>query len=388
MQYRSLGKTGLTASVVGLGCEYLDNRPFDEVEPVIHAALDRGINILDIFMPGRAVRENIGRALTGNRDKVLIQGHIGSVDLREQYDMSRDLKVCREYFETLMRCLKTDYIDCGMLFFMDSNEDIDAALNNGIVAYAQELKKKGAVRAIGASAHNPVTARRLVEEGLVDMMMFSINPAFDMMPGESDIVAIMSDEPLSGKMTRADPERAAFYRLCESRGVGLTVMKTLGAGKLLSAEQTPFARPLTVHQCMHYALARPAVASVLVGCRSAEEVQLAAAYAETGDDDPAKDYSRAIGAFKTDGQDGFAGSCVYCNHCQPCPQGIDVAAVTRYLDIARLDEKQVPESVRQHYRSLARHGSDCTSCGHCERRCPFKVAVTANMADAARIFGL
>lgn len=35
-------------------------------------------------------------------------------------------------------------------------------------------------------------------------------------------------------------------QLCEQKGVGITVMKTLGAGKLISAEHTPFEKPLTV----------------------------------------------------------------------------------------------------------------------------------------------
>ena len=81
------------------------------------------------------------------------------------------------------------------------------------------------------------------------------------------------------------------------------------------------------------------------------------------------------------------GSCVYCNHCQPCPMTIDIAAVNKYLDIARLDSAQIPPSVRQHYTSLATTGADCIACGECENRCPFGVPVMANMEEAARLFG-
>ena len=324
-------------------------------------------------------------ALAGRRDKMRIQGHIGSVDLKQQYDMSRDLEVCKRYFETLLRCLGTDYIDCGMLFFLDAHADIDAILDNGIVDYARDLKQQGTVRAIGASAHNPETARRLVEEGLVDMMMFSINPAFDMMPGRTDITDMLTGEHLSGQVTRTDPERAELYRLCESRGVGLTVMKPLGAGKLLSEEHTPFARVMTPAQCIHYALTRPAVASALVGCRTRAEVEAAVAYLDM--DDAQRDYTEAVSAFRGDGKGGFAGSCVYCNHCLPCPSEIDIASVNKYLDIARLDETRVPPSVRQHYAALRNHGADCVECGSCEERCPFGVPVMENMKQAAGIFG-
>lgn len=384
MQTRAVGNTGIQASIIGLGAEHLDNKPFELADEVIGAAIDHGINIMDLFMPGETVRTNIGRALDGRRDTMLIQGAIGSVDLREQYDVSRDLAVCRRYFENLLRCLKTDYIDFGMLFFVDAHADIDAMLDNGIVAYARKLKQNGTLRAIGASAHNPDTARRLVEEGLVDMLLFSINPAFDMMPGTGDIMQ-MTGENATSLVARTDPKRAELYRLCQSRGVGITVMKTFGAGKLLSAEHSPFVKTLTPGQCIHYALTRPAVASVLIGCQSREEVEAATAYLHL--DDAARDYSEAVSAFKEGGKGGFAGSCVYCNHCLPCPSEIDIASVTKYLDIARLDAANIPPSIAQHYRALGTHASDCVECGDCESRCPFAVPVIENMQNAAKLFG-
>ena len=56
MQYRSIGKTGMSASVIGLGAEHLDNKPYETVEIIINAALEQGFNIIDVFMPGRTVR--------------------------------------------------------------------------------------------------------------------------------------------------------------------------------------------------------------------------------------------------------------------------------------------------------------------------------------------
>lgn len=384
MQYRVAGKTGMQVSVIGLGAEHLDNKPYEFVEEVIHTALEQGINMLDLFMPGEEVRGNIGRALAGNRDKMRIQGHIGSVDLREQYDVSRDVEVCKRYFETLLRCLNTDYMDFGMLFFVDTAEDVDAILNNGVVRYAQDLKRQGVIRAVGASSHNPHTALRLVESGLVEHLMFSINAAFDLMPDMTDIQKMLGDD-FTGKATIMDPARAELYRQCQSRQVSISVMKSLGAGKLLSAEHSPFAGPLTPVQCIHYALTRPAVVSALVGCQSREQILEAVRYLEASDAE--KDYAPAVSAFRADRKEGFKGSCVYCNHCLPCPVDIDIASVNKYLDIALLDASAVPPSVAQHYRALDRHGSDCTSCGSCEERCPFSVSVIANMQRAADVFG-
>jgi len=110
----------MSAGIIGLGTEHLDNKPYHVVEEVIDASLECGINLFDLFMPGAPVRENIGKALQGRREQVLIQGHIGSVDLKQQYDISRDVPTCRRYFEDLLRCLGTDYIDLGMMFFVDT----------------------------------------------------------------------------------------------------------------------------------------------------------------------------------------------------------------------------------------------------------------------------
>lgn len=379
MEYRQIGRTGLQAGVVGLGCEHLDGKPYAVVEETIHAALDNGINLMDLFMPGEEVRSNIGRALAGRRDRMMIQGHICSVDLNQQYDISRDPAVCRRYFETLLRCLRTDYIDFGMLFFVDSAADYSAAFESDILEYAQDLKRRGVIRAIGASSHNPVTARRIVESGVVDLLMFSINPAFDMMPPDSELEKMIGAP--GELMTGMNPVRAELYRLCEQRGVGITVMKSLGAGKLISPEHTPFCKPLTIAQCIHYALTRPAVVSALVGCCSAAQVREAVGYLELSDAE--RDYAPIVGSRRND----FKGNCVYCNHCRPCPAGIDIAAVNKYLDIAKLEESTIPPSIAQHYRALEHTASQCIGCGSCEKRCPFGVPVIENMKLAARLFG-
>jgi len=118
MIYRPIGRTGMSASIIGLGAEHLDNRPYEQCEEVIDAALEADMNIIDVFMPGTVVRDHLSKALKGRRDKVLIQGHIGSVDIREQYDRTRDVPTCRKYFENLMKSFKTDYIDLGMMFYI------------------------------------------------------------------------------------------------------------------------------------------------------------------------------------------------------------------------------------------------------------------------------
>ena len=82
----------------------------------------------------------------------------------------------------------------------------------------------------------------------------------------------------------------------------------------------------------------------------------------------------------------WQGHCMYCGHCAPCPSGISVADVTKFLNLARA-QGEVPETVREHYRALAHHAGECIRCGACEKRCPFQVPIRENMARAKEIFG-
>jgi predicted aldo/keto reductase-like oxidoreductase len=121
---------------------------------------------------------------------------------------------------------------------------------------------------------------------------------------------------------------------------------------------------------------------VLLGAKSEAEITEALSYFSAPESE--RDYSPIIQGFMGTAK----GGCLYCNHCQPCPSGIDIAAVTRYADIAALNTEDIPPAVIQHYRALTKHGSDCISCTSCEKKCPFGIPVIENMKKAVAFFGL
>lgn len=76
---------------------------------------------------------------------------------------------------------------------------------------------------------------------------------------------------------------------------------------------------------------------------------------------------------------------MHCNHCLPCPSNIDIAIVNKFYDIATMGEI-VPDTVRDHYRSLNSNAKDCIQCGACEKNCPFGVDIRSKMRKAVKVF--
>ena len=126
---------------------------------------------------------------------------------------------------------------------------------------------------------------------------------------------------------------------------------------------------------------RPAVATVLAGAHSVEQLRTSLAYEDASDEE--KDYAPAFATFPNI---SWEGHCMYCSHCAPCPKKIDVVSVTKFLNLAKA-QGSVPETVREHYEVLPHHAGECIRCGACETRCPFKVEIMENMRQAAEIFG-
>lgn len=379
MRYRELGKTGLKVSEIGLGAEWLERHNAQEIKEVIDHCEACGINILDCWMSEPNVRSNIGAAIKGKRERWIIQGHLGSTWQDGQYVKTRDLKIAKEAFADLMERLGTDYIDLGMIHFVDEAEEYKKIMSGEFYAYAQELKEKGVIRHIGMSTHNPAVARMAAESGRIEMILFSINPAFDMLPASENIEDYFKetyDENLGG----IAPERAELYQICEQNGVGITVMKGYAGGRLFNASASPFGVALTPVQCLHYALTRPAVASVLAGYDTTAHVDEAVAY-ETATDEE-KDYASVLAKAPAH---AYYGMCTYCGHCAPCPVDIDIAMVNKLYDLA-LMQPEVPATVKAHYNDLSANGKDCVACGGCEERCPFGVKVAERMQKAEELF--
>ncbi len=382
MQYRVLGKTGLKVSEIGFGGEWLERHEEAEAVELMKYAHQKGINIVDCWMPDPKSRDIIGKAMEGCRESWYVQGHLGSTYQNGQYVRTREPALVKAAFEDMLARFHSDYVDLGMIHYIDSLEDWEQAMHGPYLDYVRELHDRGVIRHIGLSTHNPVIGKMAVETGFIEMILFSINPAFDMRPATDDLDSMFEIEGYADASFRGiDPERAEFYRLCEERNVGLTVMKGFFGGRLFHQDQSPFGVVFTPAQLIHYSLTRPGVASILCGYDSKEQVDAAARYEIASEEE--KDYASVIASAP---MHSYTGQCTYCGHCKPCPAEIDIAMVNKFYDLAAA-QPDVPESVSAHYRALDVTASACLGCRSCEERCPFGVQIADRMVKAAELFG-
>lgn len=155
-------------------------------------------------------------------------------------------------------------------------------------------------------------------------------------------------------------------------------MKPFGGGRLLDAAQSPFGVALSKHQCIQYALDKPGVISILPGYGNEKEMEEVLTFFDARDEE--KDYS-VISDFAPN---ETMGNCVYCKHCHPCPSGLDIALINKYYDLAMLGDSLAKE----HYLTLEKKAEDCVGCGHCDKRCPFRVKQSERMKTVKKYFGI
>lgn len=382
MEYRVLGKTNLKVSEIGFGAEWLCRHDNADSIELVKYAHKQGVNILDLWKPDPKSRDIVGEAIKDCREEWFIQGHVGATWQNEQYVRTRDMSYVIPAFEDLLERLHTDYIDLGMIHYVDSEEEWDRLQDSDYMRYIFDLKEKGVIRHIGLSSHNPKVAVKAARTDFVEMIMFSLNPAFDMMHSSEDILDDMLSGTFAEDLKGIDPERAEFYKVCEENNVGIVVMKGYAGGRLFDANQSPFGVALTPVHCIHYALTRPSVGTIVVGYDTIDQIDQAVAY-ETATDEE-KEYTSIIVNAPLH---SYKGQCTYCGHCAPCPVGIDVGMVNKFYDLAIMQDS-VPDSIQSHYELLDHHASECIGCKGCETRCPFSVSVAARMKKTADLFGV
>ncbi|MDO4567282.1 MAG: aldo/keto reductase, partial [Oscillospiraceae bacterium] len=158
MIYRDLGRTGLKVSEIGLGCEGFNGRDEVFTKEMFALALEKGVNCMDVYSPNPDMQKNVGRVISGLRGDFVLQAHLCALWEKGQYRATRELGEVELAFEQMLKNFGTDYIDIGMIHYVDSPELWRKIKSEGVLDYARALKAEGKIRHIGLSSHNPAAA--------------------------------------------------------------------------------------------------------------------------------------------------------------------------------------------------------------------------------------
>ena len=379
MQYRPLGATGLEVSEISIGCGGFGKLDSAASLELMTMALDSGMNYIDIYDADPTVRSNIGYALSGRRDEMIIQGHLGTIFKNGQHTRTRDVEETRQGFEDLLTRLGTDHIEVGMVHITDSFEDWEEIQNSPFLEYVFQLKKEGKIKHIGLSSHNAEVALQAVKSGWVEVLMFSLNPAFDRLRGGA---TPWDKGAMDNLQAGIDPVRVELYDYCTTHKIAITVMKTFGGGgRLLDAKTSQTGRAYTPEQCIAYCLAKPCISTCILGIDNLDELKTDLHWLHATDAE--KDWTTS--EQRTENKELADASCTYCNHCSPCTQGIPIAKVNELLDKA--ENEGLTAELQAQYDALPHHAGECTHCGACLSRCPFGVDIPTRMDAAKAKFG-
>ena len=363
MEYRKLPNGNERISIIGLGSSYIAEEGEENAARTARYAYEKGINYFDLATSSALTFPAYGKALSDVRKDIYYQIHFGADYSSGEYGWTQDIEKIRRSVDWQLESLRTDYIDFGFIHCIDEEKDLRAFIDNGTLALVEKLKNEGIIKHIGLSTHTPSIGKAVLNMHIIDMMMFSINPCYDYSKGEF--------------AHGSNGERMQLYRHAEKERVGISVMKPFDGGQLLSDKTSPFGKAFTKYQLLQYALDKPGVITVLPGARNKKEIDELLGFFDSSAEE--RDYSALSTFIPLEAE----GRCVYCNHCQPCPAGLDIALINKYYDLAFAGD----EMAKEHYLTLDRKASECLQCGHCDSRCPFKVKQSARMNEIERYFG-
>lgn len=275
MDYRKFGDHNLAVSEIGLGGEWLNGLDRNLVKKIIQKAIDKGITFFDFLFNELTYIKNIAQAIKGQRDKIILQTHLGTGEKDGKPNRDRNIKHNRKYFERTLNLFNTDFIDVVNIQFIKEREYETVVGKNGLLNLAIQLKEEGKVRYIGASTHNIAIGKKLAKIETIDSIMFPINIANHYLEG-----------------------RKEFLEVCEQNNVAVISIKPFLGGKLFESNQTVYVakyqsggiskrkkipKNVTPAQCLHYCLNQKAISTVIPGVSSLQEIEHILKYNKIGE---------------------------------------------------------------------------------------------------------
>jgi len=357
MQKRRLGRTGLEVSQVGFGGTWIAQLSPDEATKVIKSAFEGGITYFDTAKWDGDSEQKLGVALKGVRDECAIATKTGSRTKRESLD---DLK------ESL-RLLQTDRLDIIQLHGIDDEATLQKAMGeDGALQTCKQARREGLVDYVGITSHKPRVLMKAIDTGEFDTVLVPLNVVTrqaleELIPhAKAHDVGVVAMKPFSAKTSKLI---TCLYSPSLSLLSDEPELKAL-----LGEDNASMAR-----NALRFTLAQD-ISVVIPGVKSIREAQVAA--------DAGNQYTGLTLEEQRRFQVQFDQEtyCRDCGMCLPCPEGIDIATVLRFQNLA--DAYGLKEWAKKLYGGLEVKADRCRSCRICAPKCPYQLPVVRLLEEA------
>ena len=359
MKYRTLGKTGLKTSILGLGGFHLLEISPQDTKSIVDHFLDAGGNYIETapqYGDGESERK-LGPVLAKRRDECILAT---KTHLRDR-DGAADL------FEHSLRLLQTDHVDIFFMHHVQTSEELEQLLApDGALRAAEAARDAGKVRFIGITNHGqPQVMIQALEAYPFDVIMTNFNyyDRFNFPAIEQDLLP-----------------------LALQKNVGIMGMKAIADGFLWRSAEIAFRYSWSLP--LHTMVAGMNTLAILE-----QDLAWADAFVPIGDKEMERLFAEApeLGNYV----------CRLCDKCLPCPEGVDIPHLFKlegWYDRQMWDRtvrepgdfwmRQAlrfwfmnEDRARAAYATLETKADACTNCGECEPRCPYHLPIVDKLQN-------
>jgi len=333
MEKMRLGKSGLMVTRIGFGSIPIQRLNEDDAIAVIRRCLEHGINFIDTANAYTTSEARIGKAIAGRRQDLIIATK----------STHRDREGIARHLDKSLARLGTDYIDLYQFHAVSDFKTLEVVLDpQGPMAVLEEAKKAGKIRHIGITSHQIDVAKKAVESGRFETLMFPFN--------------FVTDE--------ADRE---LLPLCRKHDVGFIDMKPMAGGMIDNAGIA-----------FKFLFQYKDVATI-PGIEKPQEIDEIVGIFNGPRELTERDRAQMR---KLKEQLGTR-FCHRCDYCQPCKEGIHISSVMTFPSfMARLPEEQI----FGFWSGLFDLAAKCTKCGECEERCPYHLPIRDLMEEYYELY--
>jgi aryl-alcohol dehydrogenase-like predicted oxidoreductase len=241
---RALGKTGFEVTLLGLGGQGVIERRGREADAIalIRHAVELGVNYFDTAVKYGPSRDNLGRALEGERDRVFLASKVHA----------RDGDGAWRQLEESLKLLRTDRVDLLQIHDVKPGDLEPVFSKDGVYGAMTRMREQGLVRYCGITGHTePMVLHDAIRREPFDSVLMALNCAD----------------------TYYLPFGTGLLTECNRQGIGVVVMKVLARGAIFR-EGGMFHGPgvRTIDEAIHYVLSRP-VSAALVGCDTIAQLE-------------------------------------------------------------------------------------------------------------------